>query len=90
MVDFMVELPKKQANLTDRPREQWWTLHVDGAFRVSGFKVGLILQSPTRELMELAIPLYFFTSNNEAEYEACPSQAKFCPNVGCNQVGNQK
>ena len=90
MVDFMVELPKKQAHLTDSPGKQWWTLHVDGASRVSGFEVGLILQSPTGELMELSIPLNFFTSNNEAEYEACPSQAKFCPNVGCNQVRNQK
>ena len=31
--------------------------------------VGLILQSPTRELMEQAIRLSFFASNNEVEYD---------------------
>ncbi|KAL6319794.1 hypothetical protein AAG906_036854 [Vitis piasezkii] len=51
-----------------------WAIELNGASRVSGFEVGLILQSPIGELMELAIPLNFFTSNNEAEYEACPSQ----------------
>ncbi|KAL6313355.1 hypothetical protein AAG906_001066 [Vitis piasezkii] len=63
------ELPKKQAHLVDHPGEQWWTLHVDGASRVSGSGVRLILQSLTRELMKQAICLSFFASNNEVEYE---------------------
>ncbi|KAL6349751.1 hypothetical protein AAG906_001638 [Vitis piasezkii] len=66
MADFIAKLPKKQAHSIDRPGEQWWTLHVD---RVSGSRVGLILQSPTGELMEQAIRLSFFAFNNEAEYE---------------------
>ena len=69
MVDFIVELPTKQAHPVDHPREQWWTLHVDGASKVSEFGVGLILQSPTGEVMEQAIHLSFSTSNNEVEYE---------------------
>ncbi|RVW71300.1 hypothetical protein CK203_060119 [Vitis vinifera] len=36
---------------------------------VSRSEVGLILQSPTRELMEQAICLNFFAANNEVEYE---------------------
>ena len=32
-------------------------------------EVGLILQSPTKELMEQAIRLSFSISNNEIEYE---------------------
>ena len=32
--------------------------------------VGLVLQSPTRELVEQAICLSFLVSNNEVEYEA--------------------
>ena len=32
-------------------------------------RVGLVLQSPTRELIEQAIHISFSTSNNEAEYE---------------------
>ncbi|KAL6350663.1 hypothetical protein AAG906_028115 [Vitis piasezkii] len=54
MVDFIVKLPKKQVHPVDRPREQWWTLHVDG---VSGSEVVLILQSPISELMEQVIRL---------------------------------
>ncbi|KAL6347401.1 hypothetical protein AAG906_018611 [Vitis piasezkii] len=69
MADFTTELPKKQAHPTDHPGEQWWTLHADKMFRVSGFRVGLILQSPTGELMVRAIRLNFFANNNEAEYE---------------------
>ena len=36
---------------------------------MSGSGVGLILQSPTGELMEQAICLSFSVSNNEVEYE---------------------
>ena len=42
---------------------------MDGASRVSGFEVGLVLQSPTGELVEQTIRLSFPTSNNETEYE---------------------
>ena len=37
---------------------------------MSGFGVGLILQSPTGKLMEQAIRLNFSISNSEVEYEA--------------------
>ena len=70
IVDFIVELPKKQTHPIDHFGEQWWTLHVDGSSRVFGSRVGLVLQSPTVELIEQAVRLSFSTSNNEAEYEA--------------------
>ena len=69
MVKFIVELPKKQAHLADRPGEQWWTLHVDRTSRVFRSRIGLILQSPTGEPMEKAIHLNFSATNNEVEYE---------------------
>ena len=50
--DFIAKLTQKQAHPVDRPREQWWTLHVDETSRVFKSGVGLILQSPTKELME--------------------------------------
>ena len=70
IVDFIVELPQKPSHLIDSLREGWWTLHVDGACRASGAGIGLILQSPTGELLKQAIWLGFPASNNEAEYEA--------------------
>ena len=65
MTDFITKFPKKQTHSIDCPKEQWWTLHVDGVSRVSKSGVGLVLQSPTGELMEQTIRLSFSTSNNE-------------------------
>lgn len=59
---FVVKLPQKQTHLVNHPGEQWWTIHVDGASKVSRFEIGLVLQSP---IGELVVP----TSNNETEYE---------------------
>ncbi|KAL6331838.1 hypothetical protein AAG906_020182 [Vitis piasezkii] len=55
MTDFITKLPKKQTHSIDCPKEQWWTLHVDGVSWV--------------ELMEQTIRLSFSTSNNETKYE---------------------
>lgn len=70
MVDFIVELPQKQTHMVNHSREQWWILHVDKTSKAFGSGVGLVLQSPTGEVMEQVICLNFPTSNNEAEYEA--------------------
>ncbi|KAL6347244.1 hypothetical protein AAG906_013680 [Vitis piasezkii] len=43
---------------------------LDEASRVSGSRVGLVLQSPSKELVEQAIHLSFSIFNNEVEYEA--------------------
>ena len=68
-VDFIVELLKKQTYLVNCLGEQWWILYVDGASRVSGSGVGLLLQSPTGKIVEQDICLSFSASNNEIEYE---------------------
>nr|CAN65579.1 hypothetical protein VITISV_009331 [Vitis vinifera] len=70
MADFIAELPQKPTHPVESLGEEWWTLHVDRASKAFGSRVGLIQQSPTRELLEWAIQLSFSTSNNEAKYEA--------------------
>ena len=50
---------------------------MDGASRAFGSWVGLILQSPTRELLEQAIRLNFPASNNKAKYEAILTELEF-------------
>ena len=77
MTDFIAELSQKLAHLVESPGEQWWTLHVDEASKASDFRISLILQSPTGELLEQAIRLYFSTSNNEAEYKAVLARLDF-------------
>ncbi|KAL6335423.1 hypothetical protein AAG906_029666 [Vitis piasezkii] len=74
MADFIAEIPQQPPQFIEPGKEGWWTLHVDGASRTSGSGVGLLLQSPTRELLEKAIRLGFPASNNEAEYEAILSE----------------
>ena len=46
MADFIVEIPQKSSQLARPIEKGWWILHVDGASRVSGSEVGLLLQSP--------------------------------------------
>ena len=70
MADFIVELPQKSSHLDKSPGKGWWTLHVDRTSKSFNFKVGIILQASTRELLEQAIRLNFSTSKNEVEYEA--------------------
>ena len=70
MADFVVESSQKPARDKEPHKEKWWTLRVDGASRLLGSGVGLLLQSPTAEQLEQAIWLGFPASNNEVEYEA--------------------
>ena len=70
MADFIVELPEPRAPDRELTQDNWWILHVDGASRLSGSGVGLLLESPTGERLEQSIHLGFPASNNEAEYEA--------------------
>lgn len=48
MANFIAKIPQS-SQLAESCREGWWILHVDGASRASGSKVGLLLQTPTRE-----------------------------------------
>ena len=74
MVDFIAEIPQKPSQLIWPIEKGWWILHVDGASRVSGSGVGLLLQSLIGEQLEQAIRLRFPASNNEAEYEVILSR----------------
>ncbi|CAL8136495.1 unnamed protein product [Prunus armeniaca] len=47
-----------------------WQLHVDRASNHKGAGAGVIIVSPDGTLLEQAITLGFFASNNKAEYEA--------------------
>ena len=47
-----------------------WEVHVDGASNQKGSRVGLILMSPKKVVIEKSLRLDFPVTNNEAEYEA--------------------
>ena len=52
MAGFIAELPQKPSQIVDSLEEGWWILHMDLASRALRSKIGLLLQSPTREQLE--------------------------------------
>ena len=47
-----------------------WKVYVDGVVNYRGSRVGLVLISPKRIMIEKSLRLSFSAINNEAEYEA--------------------
>ena len=47
-----------------------WEVHIDGASNQKGSRVGLVLMSPKKVVIEKSLRLDFLTTNNNAEYEA--------------------
>ena len=47
-----------------------WKVYVDGAANQRGSRVGLVLVSPKKAIIEKSLRLGFSATNNEAEYEA--------------------
>ena len=47
-----------------------WEVYVDGASNQKGSRVGLVLVSPEKVVVEKSLRLDFSATNNEAEYEA--------------------
>ena len=46
-----------------------WEVYVDGVSNQKGSRVGLVLMSPEKVVIEKTLRLDFSTTNNEAEYE---------------------
>ena len=47
-----------------------WEVYVDGALNQEGSRIGLVLISPEKVIVEKSLRLDFSATNNEAEYEA--------------------
>ena len=47
-----------------------WRVYIDGATNQRGSRVGLVVISPEKIIIEKSLRLGFSTTNNEAEYEA--------------------
>ena len=47
-----------------------WKVYVDDAANQKGSRVGLVLLSPEKIIIEKSLRLGFLATNNEAEYEA--------------------
>ena len=52
------------------PGPPCWKVYVDGKANQRGSRVGLVLVSPEKTIIEKSLRLGFSAMNNEAEYEA--------------------
>ena len=60
----------KQVGAVSIPGPPCWKVYVDGTTNQRGSKVGLVLESPKKTIIEKSLRLGFSATNNEAEYEA--------------------
>ena len=59
----------KSVGVISTPGPSCWKVFVDGVANQRGSRVGLVLVSPEKTIMEKSLRLGFSATNNEAEYE---------------------
>lgn len=84
LANFLVELPHEIVETTEE--EQTWDLHVDGSASEHGLGVGILLRSPTKEVLEQALRLNFKNTNNEAENEALIADLRLAKAIGVEHI----
>ena len=60
----------KPVGVVSAPRPPCWKVYVNGAANQRGSRVGLVLITPERAIIEKSLRLGFSATNNEAEYKA--------------------
>ena len=87
---FQPELRKKQdlqiVNEEKAAIEQIWKLYFDGASSRESSGEGVVLISPTQQVLTLSYKLQFQTTNNTAEYEALILGMKAAKDLGADQL----
>ena len=63
-------MDEKLVGAVSIPGPPCWKVYVDGTTNQRGSKVGLVLESPKKTIIEKSLKLGFSATNNEAEYEA--------------------
>ncbi|XP_042465868.1 uncharacterized protein LOC122048361 [Zingiber officinale] len=79
LAEFLMEI--HQTNFGET-----WKIYVDGSATQQGSDVGILLISPQRDIMQLAVRLNFRATNNEAEYEALLAGLQAARHVGAARV----
>lgn len=66
--------------------EAFWTVKVDGSSNKEARGVGVIFETPEKDVIQYAIQLQFPTTNNEAEYEALLTGLKLAKSMGAQKL----
>ena len=69
MVTKQRDVEGKSVGVIFASRPPCWKVYVDGAANQRGSRVGLVLISPEKTIIEKSLRLGFSAMNNEAEYE---------------------
>ena len=63
-------MDEKLVGVISMPRPPCWKIYVDGAANQRGSRLGLVLVSSEKTVIEKSLKLGFSATNNEVEYEA--------------------
>jgi ribonuclease HI len=84
-VDFIVEW----TNLSSPPDQgpiEYWKMYFDGSLNFDGASAGVLFISPTKEQLRYVLRIYFPTSNNATEYEACLHGMRIAVDLGVKRL----
>ncbi|KFK39802.1 hypothetical protein AALP_AA3G290100, partial [Arabis alpina] len=83
LADFVTELPPSIESVR---RSDIWNLYVDGSASRHGSGIGILLVSPTGDVLEQSFRLGFRASNNEAEWEALIAGLRLAKEMGARRI----
>ena len=79
-------MDEKLVGMISQYRLPTWEVYVDGASNYKGSRIGLVLTSPEKVIIEKFLRLNFSATNNESEYEALLIGMIIVQRMGGNSV----
>ena len=79
-------MDEKLVGMISQYRLPTWEVYVDGASNHKGSRIGLVLTSPEKVIIEKFLRLNFSATNNESEYEALLIGMIIVQRMGGNSV----
>ncbi|XP_074346250.1 uncharacterized protein LOC141685024 [Apium graveolens] len=83
---LMVLHPSYPKEVSEELPHPWWILHVDGAVNNGEAGAVIVLVSPEGHHMMSAIHFKFYTTNNDAEYQALINGLKISLEIGVRNL----
>jgi hypothetical protein len=85
LVDFMAEWRENQLP-TPTERPEHWVMYFEGSLKLEGAGVGVLLISPMGEQLKYVLQIFWYVSNNEAEYEALLHGLRLAASLGIKRL----
>ena len=80
------DMDEKSVGLISTQDSSSWKVYMDGATNQRGARVGLVLVSPEKIIIEKSLRLGFSATNNEAKYETLLMEMNMVQKMGGNAV----